>query len=248
MINTFADIFSIGAVLSHTVAWVVGGLKEQKRYFAARKTHHDTHLRRFKNSGYEGCFHNSIEPLRVVAEQHKGYLERLLPSDDVTPQVVKWIEQCMLVQAPKDRLRARDIRERFAQFMESRPALQVVVSLHGGNTTAPSTSPSPRLQPSDSRSTIQPSPDDGSLSSSAHTRQANVLQGSTSRTPSCDSLNGLPTLTLASPRSTSSSQTTTKANSPTQRRPGSSTTLSTTSPCPALGLPIVSSRSGCPGW
>ncbi len=192
MITTFADIFSIGAVLSHTVAWVVGGRQEQKNYFTARKTHHDTTLRRFKNSGYEGCFHDSIEPLRVVAEQHKRYLERLQPSDDVTPQVLKWIEQCMLVRAPQDRLRARDILERFEQFIDSRPPLQVVVSLHGDVTTAPSTSPSPRLQPSDSRSTIQPPPDDGSLSSSAHTGQANVLQGSTPDTPSCVSSNGLP--------------------------------------------------------
>lgn len=119
MITTVADIFSIGAVLSHTVAWVVGGREEQELYFKARKAHHDTNLRRFKNSGYEGCFHDSIEPLPVVAEQHKLFRKRLDPSDHVTPRVLEWVEQHML-RGARDRQKAKDILEMYEQFDDSR--------------------------------------------------------------------------------------------------------------------------------
>jgi len=215
MITTLADIFSIGAVLSHTVAWVVGGCEEQGLYFKARKAHHERSVRRFKNSGYEGCFHDSIEPLPMVAEQHKVYLKRLQPSDDVTPRVLEWVERHMLVRGTQDRLKAKDIHEKFEQFLDSRsvasppptaaavteatlqlsclsvqvappPAIvdagsppiaspsgvaseliveQVVVSSRGDVAITPATGPSPSPQPSDSRSTIQQSLDDGSLSS-----------------------------------------------------------------------------------
>ena len=124
MITTSADIFSIGAVISHAVAWLVGGPTEQERYFTARKAYHEneTSLRRFKKSGYEGCFHDSIEPLPLVAEQHKKYVKRLQPSDDVTPEVLKWIEKDMLLRGAQDRLPARNILEKFEQFMDGRSA------------------------------------------------------------------------------------------------------------------------------
>ncbi|KAK3904039.1 hypothetical protein C8A05DRAFT_42815 [Staphylotrichum tortipilum] len=119
MVTPASDIFSMGAVLSHTVAWLVGGRKEQDLYFKTRKAHHDKNLRRFKGSGYEGCFHNSLEPLPLVAEHHQNYRARLDPSDDVTPKVLEWINKCMFVPA-NDRRSARDILEMFEQFMDSR--------------------------------------------------------------------------------------------------------------------------------
>jgi hypothetical protein len=243
MITTFADIFSIGAVLSHTAAWVVGGRDEQQAYFLSRKTYHETSFSRFTHSGYEGCFHNSIDPLPVVAQQHRKFLNCRQPSDDVTPQVLKWIEDSMLVRAPKDRSRAKDILETFEQFMDNRslaspytpptavtdttlqssswsvpvlsspstidgvsppaatsagvglglrPALQILVTSHGGDVPAPI---DPSLQREDSKSTLQdsqrttnphqPSLHAGSsLSSSLHTRQTDISQGGTSTTTS----------------------------------------------------------------
>jgi hypothetical protein len=236
MVTTAADIFSIGAVLSHTAAWVVGGREEQTTYFEDRKAYHERELPRFKRSGYEGCFHNSIEPLPVVAEQHEKTRERCQPSDDVTPKVLDWMERHMLVQPPGSRWRARDILEKFEEYMESRslpspyspptavsdmtlqsscwsvpavsspstmgglsppaaapagvssgpvhrPALKVVVSPHGSDVTAPTTShPSLQLPPNNSASTIPPPPlTAASLSPSSHTRQAgDFSQGSTS--------------------------------------------------------------------
>jgi hypothetical protein len=118
MITTKADIFSMGAVLSHTAAWIVGGPEEQTAYFRARRAYHEENIPRFKNSGYEGCFHNSMEPLPVVEQEHRKLRERCL--DDVTPKVLHWVEKYMLVQSPKERPLAKDIGEMFDQFMDSR--------------------------------------------------------------------------------------------------------------------------------
>ncbi|KAK3290430.1 uncharacterized protein B0H64DRAFT_427698 [Chaetomium fimeti] len=120
MITTKADIFSMGAVLSHAAAWVVGGPKEQLAYFRLRSDYHATNLPRFKHSGYEGCFHNSIGPIPAVTQEHKKLREGLPSWDDVTPTVLDWVTACMLVQFPKDRLPARDIAEIFEQFMDNR--------------------------------------------------------------------------------------------------------------------------------
>lgn len=121
MITTSADIFSMGAVLSHTTAWVIGGFQEQVAYFRTRTEYHATTLPRFQNSGYEGCFHDSIDPLPIVIQQHKRFRECCRASDDdVTPEILNWVEECMLVRTPKDRLRARVILEKFEQFMGSR--------------------------------------------------------------------------------------------------------------------------------
>jgi hypothetical protein len=120
MITTKADIFSMGAVLSHTAAWVVGGPKEQTTYFGLRRAYHEANLPRFKHSGYEGCFHNSIEPLPVVAQEHKKLRESNRPWDDITPKVLDLVAVRMLVQSPGDRLPAKDVIEIFEQFMDSR--------------------------------------------------------------------------------------------------------------------------------
>lgn len=120
MITTRADIFSIGAVLSHTVAWIVGGCQEQDRFFERRKNHHDTAISAFTGSGYEGCFHDSIEPLPVIAEYHKQCLGRLHPSDDITPKILEWVEGHMLVSPERSRRPAKEILEMFRQMMERR--------------------------------------------------------------------------------------------------------------------------------
>ncbi|GAB1319451.1 hypothetical protein MFIFM68171_09661 [Madurella fahalii] len=122
MINTSADIFSTGAVLSHTVAWVIGGVRMQQNYFESRKAYHETYLTRFLGSGYEGCFHDSIEPLPIVAQEHRKFERHCDPCDKVTPFVLGLIEKHMLIRVPKDRWRAKDILERFEQFMMSPPA------------------------------------------------------------------------------------------------------------------------------
>lgn len=122
MITTFADIFSTGAVLSHTVAWVVGGIQMQHKYFKSRGAYHETHLTRFQGSGYEGCFHDSIEPLPIIAQEHEEFKRRCHRSDELTPFVLDLIEKHMLLRVPTDRWLARNILEKFEQSMVSPPA------------------------------------------------------------------------------------------------------------------------------
>ncbi|KAK0652661.1 hypothetical protein B0T16DRAFT_427050 [Cercophora newfieldiana] len=121
MITTSADIFSMGAVLSHTAAWVIGGVDEQRAYFRSRKTYHASKHPRFIDSGYEGCFHDSIEPLPIVQQCHCAFRERCKRlNDSVTPNILDWVEKFMLIRTPKDRLRARVILEKFEQLMDNR--------------------------------------------------------------------------------------------------------------------------------
>jgi len=129
MITTSADIFSMGAVLSHTAAWVVGGVDEQTAYFRARQTCHATKHPRFIGSGYEGCFHDSIQPLPIVRQTHCEFRDRCkMLNDGVTPKVLDWVEEFMLIRAPKDRLRARVVLEKFEQLMDEMSELALLSS------------------------------------------------------------------------------------------------------------------------
>jgi hypothetical protein len=110
----------MGAVMSHTAAWVIGGVVEQIAYFKSRSAHHAANHPRFMNSGYEGCFHDSIKPLPVIQQRHNLFREHCKASKDcITPEILNWIENCMLVESPKHRLRARIILEKFDQLMDT---------------------------------------------------------------------------------------------------------------------------------
>ncbi|KAK5658133.1 hypothetical protein OQA88_2105 [Cercophora sp. LCS_1] len=146
MITTSADIFSMGAVLSHTAAWVVGGVQEQKAYFQSRMAHHKTRLSRFLGSGYEGCFHDSIQPLPVIKEEHRKLGQRCQACDDVTPKVLEWAEQLMLRGDPRGRSRARDILEIFERFMDDR---RPSVSSSSSSPSLASPSPAPATNTSE---------------------------------------------------------------------------------------------------
>lgn len=183
VITTSADIFSIGAVLSHTAAWVIGGRKEQTNYFQSRKSYHEKNLPRFKGSAYVGCFHNGIEPLPLIAQHHRVFVQRCKPLDDVTPKVLTLVDNCMLLDAPRARLRAKVILEKFEQFMDSRYI------------TAPPTPPSPSLSPSLSRD----APPTASASDVSDTAVQSPFWSETGHTPS--TLDGLspPLMTPAEP-------------------------------------------------
>jgi len=120
MITTSSDIFSFGAVLSHTAAWMVGGVGEQMSYFKARESYHISQFPQFIESGYEGCFHDTIQPLSVVAEEHNRFKQKCRQSDTVTPLVIDLVENNMLLGSRKDRLRARDLLKKFEVSLFSR--------------------------------------------------------------------------------------------------------------------------------
>ncbi|KAK4444608.1 hypothetical protein QBC34DRAFT_487752 [Podospora aff. communis PSN243] len=137
-VTTSADIFSMGAVLSHTAAWVTGNHDEQSAYFQTRKMYHASRVPRFVGSEYEGCFHDSQNVLPVVAEQHLKCRKNCLPSDDVTPKVLDLVEQYMLVESPKNRWRARDILERMEKdWMSQTPPQSTAPPQHRTASPAP---------------------------------------------------------------------------------------------------------------
>lgn len=115
MITTMSDIFSFGAVLSHTAAWVVGGMNEQLSYLKERIAYHETQVPRFKGSGYEGCFHDSNKPIPVIAQQHSKFKQKCQQCDTVTPLILDLVEESMLLELARGRSRAGDALEKFEQ-------------------------------------------------------------------------------------------------------------------------------------
>lgn len=114
MINTRADIFSLGAVLSDTCAWIHGGREAQNRYLAQRKEYH-ARLEGFHGSGFEGCFHDGHKRLSVVDEMHDQIREQC--RDPITPRILDIIEQHMLLDDVNHRLNAREIAVKLGQIM-----------------------------------------------------------------------------------------------------------------------------------
>ncbi|KAI8623409.1 hypothetical protein F5Y19DRAFT_468532 [Xylariaceae sp. FL1651] len=121
-ITTGADIFSLGAIFSTAAAWVMGGHQAKVDYFRQRRRHHST-LQTFRNTGYEGCFHNGIESLSIVYEMHKSISDHCNEHgwDTLTPQVVEVIQNRMLLPKSQDRETADTLTERFNQLLSHNP-------------------------------------------------------------------------------------------------------------------------------
>ncbi|KAH6613726.1 hypothetical protein B0J18DRAFT_63076 [Chaetomium sp. MPI-SDFR-AT-0129] len=120
MITQWADIYSIGAIISHTASWIVGGVSEQNAYQGLRDTYHKKHVGRIINGGYAGCFHDRIKTIPPVTQQHdriRGICRQR--SDEVTPMVLDLAEKSMLGPLPKDREAARIIRDKFIDGMHA---------------------------------------------------------------------------------------------------------------------------------
>ncbi|KAK4140565.1 uncharacterized protein C8A04DRAFT_14814 [Dichotomopilus funicola] len=118
MITQWADIYSIGAIISHTASWIVGGISEQNAYQGLRDTYHKKYVGRIINGGYAGCFHDRIKTIPPVTQQHdriRGICRQR--SDEVTPMVLDLAEKSMLGPLPKDREAARIIRDKFIDGM-----------------------------------------------------------------------------------------------------------------------------------
>ncbi|KAI1208377.1 uncharacterized protein F4807DRAFT_149828 [Annulohypoxylon truncatum] len=117
-INTRADIFSFGTVLSEASAWVMGGPSEITEYYERRKAYHQT-LRAFRGNDYEGCFHDGLKRLPVVDEMHATIREHCISVDDlITPRVIDVIEKHMLLSNANNRSNARQMQDRFQQIFD----------------------------------------------------------------------------------------------------------------------------------
>lgn len=115
MITTKADIFSIGAVISHSSVWLHGGPDAQVQYLKQRRAEHKKNPR-FANGDYEGCFHDGIAPLPIIARKHEHVIQSCHDNDSITAFVLGLVESDMLRPA-KERASANIICEKFEQFV-----------------------------------------------------------------------------------------------------------------------------------
>ncbi|KAI1102225.1 hypothetical protein F4804DRAFT_343428 [Jackrogersella minutella] len=115
MINTRADIFSFGAVLSEACAWIKGGFDETNKYLQQRRAYHRT-IQTFCGTDYEGCFHDGVRRLPVVDEIHTSIRQHCESTNDiVTPRVIDIIDEHMLLPIVNTRYNAKQLEEKFQQ-------------------------------------------------------------------------------------------------------------------------------------
>ncbi|KAI2466238.1 hypothetical protein F4781DRAFT_424218 [Annulohypoxylon bovei var. microspora] len=137
-INTRADIFSFGAVLSEASAWVKGGPDEIVRYHEQRRAYHRK-TRAFRGNDYEGCFHDGVNRLHVVDEVHTIIRNHCNSVNDlITPRIVDIIEKHMLLSNANDRSNARQLHEKFQQVFNIQDN-ESLGSLPGTTTSDPPT-------------------------------------------------------------------------------------------------------------
>ncbi|KAI1386685.1 uncharacterized protein F4822DRAFT_323975 [Hypoxylon trugodes] len=119
MINTRADIFSFGAVLSDVCAWIKGGSDEINQYHKRRKAYHQT-TRAFRDNDYEGCFHDGVGRLRIVDETHDSIIEYCQSNKDtITSRIIKIINEHMLLANANERYNAKQLMEKFQQVLDT---------------------------------------------------------------------------------------------------------------------------------
>lgn len=90
-----ADIFSMGAVMSDIATWVVLG-QEGRDLYHRQRLEETNSLPGFRESGYEGSFHNGAEALDCVRATHELIRRNLPPWDKITGRVLGVIEGQML--------------------------------------------------------------------------------------------------------------------------------------------------------
>ncbi|OTA94293.1 hypothetical protein M434DRAFT_384027 [Hypoxylon sp. CO27-5] len=119
MINTRADIFSLGAVLSDVCAWIKGGHEEIISYLNRRRAYHQS-MRTFRGNDYEGCFHDGVSRLSVVDDMHAIIREHCQSiNDNITPRIIDIINKHMLLANANDRYNAKQLEEKFQQVFDT---------------------------------------------------------------------------------------------------------------------------------
>ncbi|RYP21566.1 hypothetical protein DL765_002202 [Monosporascus sp. GIB2] len=117
-ITSKADIFSLGALFSDCAAWIAGGRELQAKYLKKRLSYHTTN-NTFQRNGYDGCFHDGIDPLPIIEDFHKEICRLCQPHDSITPGVVDIVQSHMLLGKPVDRLNPQKLLVKFVQLLPS---------------------------------------------------------------------------------------------------------------------------------
>ncbi|KAI3322542.1 kinase-like protein [Xylariaceae sp. AK1471] len=114
-ITAAADIWACGCITSDAAVWVVWGSKGREEYLKMR-TEETQKISNFKDSGYEGCYHNGVSCLRAVRETHAKLIKEL-PSESLTTRIIRHVEPDMLERNPHSRLQASQVKNQFVQVL-----------------------------------------------------------------------------------------------------------------------------------
>lgn len=100
------DTWSLGYVLSSIATWVVLGSFAYDQYHDIRKLAIDDLSRNstFNPPKASDCFHDGRNVLGAVKSWHKYLLNSMRKSDTITGDVLRFVENNMLLSDPKDRL------------------------------------------------------------------------------------------------------------------------------------------------
>ncbi|KAJ4417059.1 hypothetical protein N0V82_006413 [Gnomoniopsis sp. IMI 355080] len=107
-ITTYADIFSAGAVFSDAAAWVAEGQPGRHEYLRLRQEE-TVGIEGFKDSGYEGAFHNGSGRLDCVDSFHRRIRSTVAPYDKLTSRILEIVETKMLTATPTNRMPANQL-------------------------------------------------------------------------------------------------------------------------------------------
>jgi serine/threonine protein kinase len=107
-ISPIADIWSLGAVFSDLLVWVIAGEKERERYCRRREAEISQHSH-LRSAGYDCCFHDGEQRLKSIQDFHNEVLRDKRGSDSISPLISDIILDHMLV-GPRERMDAMQIR------------------------------------------------------------------------------------------------------------------------------------------
>ncbi|KAI5861106.1 hypothetical protein GGS23DRAFT_209034 [Durotheca rogersii] len=102
------DIWSLGCVFSEAAVWAVCGHKGRERYRESR-LQETKRIDSIRGTGFDGCFHDGIEPLNAVTCIHEHIRRSRQAWDTITPKITQLISESMLLDSMGPRKTAREL-------------------------------------------------------------------------------------------------------------------------------------------
>ncbi|OTA62684.1 kinase-like protein [Hypoxylon sp. EC38] len=116
-VGSEVDIWSLGCVFSEAAVWAVCGQPGLRDYLE-RRFQETQRFDSMARSGFAGCFHNGNEPLNAVTLMHAHILHSKRHWDTITPEIVRLIQESMLLEPMGPRKSARDLLQRSERLLK----------------------------------------------------------------------------------------------------------------------------------
>ncbi|OTA97618.1 hypothetical protein M434DRAFT_391812 [Hypoxylon sp. CO27-5] len=116
-VGSEVDIWSLGCVFSEAAVWAVCGQPGLRDYLK-RRVQETQRFESMSRSGSAGCFHNGNEPLSAVTLMHAQILHSKRHWDTITPEIIRLIQESMLLEPMGPRKSARDLLQRSKRLLK----------------------------------------------------------------------------------------------------------------------------------